>query len=338
LSFFRRLKQARNQPSASASKIAEAPDVAFVACIERGVLEAQTLLLLNSTRSYAGRFRDCSFYVVSPRAKHAISRDTRRKLNELGAVYIDRILNTDCPEYGSANRVAAAAYIEEIFSHDVLVILDSDTLFLREPIELLLSPDIDVAVRPVDVKGMSTSGPPDSFDGYWRDLCRCCSVNYDAIPWRESFVEHQRIKANYNAGLVVVRSSLGILRRWADFFFRSIRNGLKPHIDSGSFRTGAGWIEPAAGNLWGSNQAALSLAIWSTTQRVRELPPTYNYPLHQHNEIDAALAQRVFPQLVHVHYHWLFAPDALPENPLFFADGPLSEPQKDWLHSATPFA
>ena len=312
------------------------PDVGFVACIEGGVLEAQTLLLFNSIRRYAGRFRNCSLYALSPRAGHAISKDARQKLDELGAVYVDRILNTECPEYGSANRVAAAAFIEKTFPHDILAILDSDTLFLREPSELNLPPDIDVAVRPVDVKGMSTRGPSDSCDRYWQDLCRCCSVDYEEIPWRGSFVDQQRIKANYNGGLVVVRSGLGILHRWADFFFGSLRKGLRPYTNAGSFRTGAGWIEPAAGNLWGSNQAALSLAIWSASRRVHELPPTYNYPLHQHDQIDAALARRIFLQLVHVHYHWLFAPDALPVNPLFLLGGPLSASQKDWLRSATP--
>lgn len=342
MSLFRRLMDARRMRRATTAveppsfDIADKPDVGFVACIEGGVLEAQALLLFESIRRYAGRFRDCTLYALSPRAGRPISNEARRRLHELGAVYIDKLLNTECPEYGSANRVAAAAYVEQTYAHDVLVILDSDTLFLREPSEFLFSLDVDAAVRPVDVKGMSTGGPSDACDRYWQELCRCCGVDYDEIPWRESFVDRQRIKANYNGGLVVVRSKLGILRRWADFFFRSVRMGLKPFKDSGSFRTGAGWIEPAAGNLWGSNQAALSLAIWCTSRRVLELPPIYNYPLHQHKLIDAALARRVFPQLVHVHYHWLFAPDALSSNPLFRRRGPLSAAQKDWLRSATP--
>ncbi|MEP6818526.1 MAG: hypothetical protein ABJA18_03260 [bacterium] len=316
----------------------EKPDVAFVACIEGGVLEAQTLLLFDSIRHYAGRFSDCSLYAFSPRAGHAISNDSRRTLDEQGVTYVDKILNTECPEYGSANRVAAAAHVEDTWAHDLLVILDSDTLFLRDPAELVLPPDIDAAVRPVDIKGMSTGGPSDSCDRYWRDLCRCCGVDYDQVPWRESFVDRQRIKANYNGGLIVVRRSLGILRRWADFFFQSIREGLKPHTNAESFRTGAGWIKPAAANLWGSNQAALSLAIWSSTRRVQELPATYNYPLHLHNQIDAALARRVFPELVHVHYHALFAPDAFAANPLLQAGGPLSASQRNWLRAATPIA
>ncbi len=336
---FQRLLPARFTASLNgSSSIGEAqkPDIGFVACIEGGVLEAQALLLFESIRLHTGRFGNCSLYALSPRAGHAISQVARKRLDDLEVHYTDTVLNTECPEYGSANRVAAAAHIEERRKHDILVILDSDTLFLGEPCEFTLPPQIDVAVRPVDVKGISTVGHHDPFDTYWRNLCHCCGVDYDEIPANESFVDGQPIKANYNGGLVVVRGNLNILRRWADFFFKSIRQNLRPPSDNLPLRAGAGWVEPAARRLWGSNQAALSLAIWSTTRRVRELPPTYNYPLHLHSQIDPSLARSIFPKLLHVHYHWLLAKDALPANPLFLRGGPLSANQRKWLRSATP--
>lgn len=310
------------------------PDVGFVACIEGGVLEAQALLLFESIRQYTGRFRDCPIYALSPRPGHAISESARYKLNKLRVTYIDAILNTECREYGSANRVAAAAYVEEVYPHEILVVLDSDTLFLREPDKILLPPDVDVAVRPVDVKGMCTDGPADPFDSYWRELCRCCGVEYEEIPWTESFVDHHRIKASYNGGLVIVRGNLGILQRWADFFFASIRQRLAPYGEDRRFRSGVSWIDSTASRLWGSNQAALSLAIWSNTRRVQELTPIYNYPLHQHDLIDPGTVHAVFPHLVHVHYHWLLE-EKLALNPLFNSAGPLSSHQEDWLRSAT---
>jgi hypothetical protein len=311
-------------------------DVGFVACIEGGVLEAQTLLLFESIRRYGGRLRDGSLYALSPRAGHGISDGARARLDALGAHHVETVLNTECLEYGSANRVAAAAHVEDMHAHGTLVILDSDTLFLREPSELVLSPDVDAAVRPVDVKGMSTSGPEDAFDGYWRDLCRSSGLDYDEIPWGESFVDRRPIKANYNGGLVAVRGGLGILRRCADVFFGAIRRGLLPRTEADGFRTGVGWIEPEAARLWGSSQAALSVALWRTTRRVRELAPTYNYPLHLHGQVDAEVVRSAFPRLVHVHYHWLLGADALRSNPLFGEPGPLSAEQRDWLRSATP--
>jgi hypothetical protein len=304
-----------------------------VACIEGGVLEAQALLLFESIRQYAGRFRDCPIYALSPRSGHGISNHARDKLDQLSVTYIDEVLNTECQEYGSANRVAAASYIEKMYPHEILVVLDSDTLFLREPDRILLAPDVDAAVRPVDIKGMCTDGPADPFDGYWRDLCRCCDVDYEEIPWTETFVDRHRIKASYNGGLVIVRTKLGILQDWAEFFFASVRQRLTPHAEEWRLRSGVGWIDSAASRLWGSNQAALSLAIWSNTRRVQELPPTYNYPLHSHHQIDSATASGVFPNLVHVHYHWLFE-EEISRNPLFDSTGPLSAHQHDWLRAA----
>jgi hypothetical protein len=221
-----------------------------------------------------------------------------------------------------------------MYPHEVLVILDSDTLFLREPNEILLRPDVDVAVRPVGLKGMCTSGPSDPFDTYWRDLCRCCGVNYDEIPWTQSFADGRRIKASYNAGLVIVRGKLGIMQRWADFFFASVRQQLEPFPQDRRFRSGAGWVDSGASRMWGSNQAALSLAIWSKTRQVQELEPTYNYQLIVHKQLKREIRKRVFPNLVHVHYHWLLQ-DEPSKNPLFDASGPLSFEQRAWLSSAT---
>ena len=316
--------------SLSVSAELKRPNVGFVACIEGGVLEAQALLLFESIRHYAGRFSDCSIYALSPRSGHNISVSGKCKLEQLQVTYIDTVLNTECREYGSANRVAAAAYIEEMYPHEILVVLDSDTLFLREPDRILLPPDVDVAVRPVDVKGMCTDGPADPFDTYWRDLCRCCGVDYEKIPWTESFVDHHRIKASYNGGLVIVRGRLGILRQWSDFFFASIRQRLQPYAHERRFRSGVNWIDSTASKLWGSNQAALSLAIWNNTRRVQELPPTYNYPLTVHDQIDKTTAAAVFAHLVHVHYHWLLE-ESPRRNPLFNSAGPLSSAQQDWL-------
>lgn len=321
---------------ARARRATRPPDVGFVACIEGGALERQALLLFESIRCYAGRFKDCAVYALSPRAGYGISNEALRRLDELGVEYIDTVLNDICPQYASANRVAAAAHIEETRPHEFLVILDSDTLFLREPEEFILPRGCDVLVRPVDLKGVSTTGEGDLCDAYWRDLCRCCGVEYERIPWGHSFVDGQRIKANYNGGLVVARGALGVMRRWAEFFFRSVGEGLRPRPGAEGFRAGAGIVEPAAAELWGSNQAALSLAAWSTTRHVRLFPPTYNYPLHLHQHMTPQVVREVFPRLVHVHYHWLFAPDSLVTNPIFLPSGPLSATQIEWLRAGTP--
>ena len=116
-----------------------------------------------------------------------------------------------------------------------------------------------------------------------------------------------RIRASYNGGLIVVRTASGILGAWADLFSRSVAAGLKPRRGSNiNVFASTGFVGHEASEYWGSNQAALALAIWSTTTRVCQYPDAYNVPLHQvikHPELTPRL--RASP-LVHVHYHWLF--------------------------------
>lgn len=311
------------------------PDVAFVACIEPGALERQALLLFESLRAWGGRFARHPVYALAPRAGLGVGRATRRRLEALDVVYIDKVLNTECVAYGSANRVAAAAHIEATTQHEILVILDSDTIFLREPGAFALPADVDVAVRPVDVKGMCTSGPADPFDAYWRALCELGGVSYDDVPWARTYVDDVRAKASYNGGLVVARTERRILARWADIFFASVRRGLRPYPEAPELMASVGPVAPAAGRMWGSNQAALSLAIWSATTRVGVLEPAYNYPLHLH----AALGDRAirdFNRLIHVHYHWLFASKAEASEPLLAPASNLEPSRLAWVRARTP--
>jgi hypothetical protein len=135
---------------------------------------------------------------------------------------------------------------------------------------------------------------------------------------------------------VVVRSDRGALRRWSDFFLASVRAGLLPRAEAVAFRSSTGAVAAPASKLWGSNQAALSLAMWSTTRRVLTLEPTYNYPLHAHEALGERRA-RDFDQLVHVHYHWLFEPDAIAEAPITAPTSTLAAEKLAWLRARTPF-
>ena len=135
----------------------------------------------------------------------------------------------------------------------------------------------------------------------------------------------------------MVRRDLGILGRWSEFFLRSVRAGLRPREEPAAIRSSTGEVLGAARGLWGSNQVALSLAMWSTTRRVQALEPSYNYPLHLHAELgDRGI--RDFDRLRHVHYHWLFDPDAAAENPLLAPGSTLSTEKVAWLRARTPLA
>lgn len=285
-------------------------EVTFVLCIENNAIREQAILLCQSIRRFTGRHRRAPIIAVAPRPGLGVGPDTRRQLEVLEVDYVELPLNLRCPEYGSANRVLAAAWVEPRVASPWIVVLDSDTVFLTEP-ELPIA--ADAAVRPVDSKGMTSEGPDDSFDDYWHRLAALHGVSADVLPFVRTTDGEHDVRASYNGGLVVVRRELGILQAWAALFERSIQEGLKPWRGSGlNVFASTGYVGEAASEYWGSNQAALALAIWGRTRRVHHYSDAYNVPLH-------LLAAR--PELmdrprerppVHVHYHWLFRAPHVP--------------------------
>jgi hypothetical protein len=311
-------------------------DIGIVLCVEQGALEGQALLLCESLRRFGGRFAGAPMYAIAPRAGYRPHRATVSALESMGVEYVDHTLNTECVEYPSANRVAAAAYVERLGRHQTLAVLDTDTLFLAEPTALALVDGVDAAVRPVDVKGMCTSGPGDAADSYWQQLCAATGVDYEALPEVTTVVDAVRVKASYNGGLVVVRTRLGILERWWELFRRSVRLGLRPLPPAGPVRASTGFVTAPAARWWGSNQAVLSLSLWSSTRAVATLPPGYNYPLHLHGAVPRATRERALADLVHVHYHFLGMADALAVNPLLNGDLPIDKVRGAWLRERLP--
>lgn len=277
--------------------------VTFVLCIENNAIREQALLLCESIRRFGGCHRSAPILAVAPRPGLGIEADVRRRLDALGVEYAEHPLNQVCPEYASANRVFAAAWAEERVRTEWIAVLDSDTVFLDE---LELPADADVAVRPVDVKGIASAGPDDPREEYWRRLAEIQGVSLDCLPFISTTIDRRRIRACYNGGLVVVRQERGILAAWARLFTGSVAAGLKPwRGDDQDVYASTGLVSHAASEYWGSNQAAAALVIWSKTRRVLQYPDTYNVPLHQVIE-HTELASLRLATLVHVHYHWLF--------------------------------
>jgi hypothetical protein len=294
--------------------MAAATDVEFVMIAESGALERQTLLLAESIRLLGGAWSDAAITVVSPRPDRRPDANTLRRLDALRADYLPLEIRSPCPLYGTSFRMAAMAEVERLGGPDVLVMLDSDTLFLSPP--AFPTAGGGVALRPVDVKGMCTSGPDDPLDAYWRRLCDLCAVAYDRVPWLETTVSAERVMASHNGGLVAAERKHGLYTTSWEFFRRTLEHGLSPRAPGRpSFRIGSGQATGEAAQLWGSAQAVLSLALVALDLEARLLPIGYNVPLHMFDRL-LVRHPEVAHQVVHVHYHWLCDADRLGINPL----------------------
>ena len=243
----------RTSPSPSSVAVpredfAPTASVEFVLIAEAGILEAQALMLCESIREFGGRYSSAAITVVSPRGDRRPSRTTVRRLQRLGTEFLPLDLRSRCPEYGPSHKVLSLAYVARRPGPPILVQVDSDTVFLRDP-DFSLN-GVDAAARPVDVKGMCTSGPGDPFDPYWRSLCRLCEVEYDQLPMVKATVDRQVVRASYNGGLVAARRATGIFERTEEFFNRVVAAELKPWGTDQRVKSGAGLVGTAGGAYW----------------------------------------------------------------------------------------
>ncbi len=300
----------------------------FVLVVEAGILERQAVLLCESVRRFCGD--GIALTVISPRAERRPGEETLQALAALGAEYLALELASPTPEYGPSYRIAAAAWAERRPGPETLVQLDSDTLFLGRPD--FAFEGAGFLARPVDLAGLSTTGSDCIFDPFWRELCRLGDAEYEDLPFVTTTICGAKVRANYNAGLVVARRSLGLFQRTEATFARLADAGLKPFegLDA-EVKSGAGMVSREGSAFWGTSQAAFAIAAAAAGATGRVLPPGYNVPLHL---LD--IPQRPSNPWVHVHYHWLANEDDASDVRL--TDPGLGLPPEaiDWLRPRLP--
>ena len=270
--------------------------LAFVACVERGPLEDQTVLLCRSIRRFGGRFRDASIYTFQPRAGTAVADETLDALRSMGVTHSDEILNSRHADCGYANKIMACAIAEETLTEDVIVFLDSDTLITNEPVNLELPREIDGAALPVCNRRLASTGPDDPNEVFWRELYSICEVSTDARV--TAVIDGARIRPYFSSGLVAVRRGSGLFIRWRADFEALMSAG---HI-------------PSATGVNGMDEFSLAATFGRAIDRVRVLDLRYNYPLqwHERQALPSPWRACQLEDLIHVHYRfYLTLPDYL---------------------------
>ena len=276
-------------------------EIAFLLCVEANDLEPQAQMLCESIRTFGGRYRNAPIIAVSPRPHLALSPTGQARLEALGVTYVSLPLNLTGSTYGSINRIVAGNWAQANIAQPYIVLLDTDMLLVAEP-QFVRA---DVGVRPVDGKGSATSGPDDPLDEYWGRLCEFAGISLDDLPMLQATIDGSRVRASYNGGFMVVRRELPVLQRTHDIFFASFERDLRPRGFQGEVKASTGMVGSEATDWWGSSQAALSTAIWSSTTDVYEYGPAYNIPAHA--LADPAQAWPVVEPVL-VHYHYLAQP------------------------------
>ena len=183
--------------------------------------ERASLLLARSLRTFGGELANQPLWLMMPQNLEQVSESTHQALEKLGV----RINRFEVPEealrFPFGGKVYAAAAAEALASSqtDLLVWVDSDTVFTGEPSELILGKNINLGYRPVMLKNIS-SLYDEPVNAYWSFVYQGCDTTVEDIHPMITTVDNVRIRPQFNAGLLCLRPQKRLLATWRDNFER----------------------------------------------------------------------------------------------------------------------
>lgn len=266
------------------------PDTAFLICVERGRLESEAVLLVESLRAWGGAWADSPVYAFAPRAGDDPEPATIERLEGLSATFIGETLVDRFEDFPTFNKVAVSAWAERELDHEVLVFTDTDTVFTAEPAELAAG-DWLAACRPVDRRIAGSKGKGKN-EPFWRKMYAELGVSSE--PFVRTVVGKMAIRAYWNSGLLAARRDAGLFTAWEaalnQLFDAEIVQKRWPH-----FMDQLSWAGITA----------------DVHDRVRVLSDGYNYPLRHRLGLGEA-SEFDLDRIPHMHYRlWLHMPDSL---------------------------
>jgi hypothetical protein len=278
-----------DQPAAPAAT--GDPSICFVACVESGPLEAQTVRLAESLRRFGGRLADSEIMAVSPRFGPPLARSTRRRFRELGVRHVRLRSHPRYAWYHYLNTPIALAAAEELTEADIVCWADSDLLFMGEPSELLLDEDTDFIAGTIDDGVVGSTGEGSPHEGDWLRLLDLLELDPEQLPWVETQIDHQRIRLYFQAGVFAYRRSLGFSQYYLDMCTEVLDQGF-------------GFAHRAENYL---DQVCLGLAAHKRGLRWRQLDLSHNFPmasfLPQFDQPERLAQARI------LHYHDAMQPN-----------------------------
>ena len=288
-----------------------APDKLIFLTLMRTAEEADFVrLLIASIRAFGGDLRFCPVWVftIGPRP-------------DLATENVE-IIPLDVPvsvkQYFFADKVFACAQAEALVAPEVqtLVWIDPECLVVQPPDLFDLGAAVDTAVRPVHIKNVGLS-PDEPLDLFWQKVLEV--VGLEDVPLTvETFIGQEPIRAYFNTHAFAINPAKGLLQRWFALFSQLVADQ--------AYQTAA--CQDVRHRIF------LHQAVWSALlvaeldkQRIRILPPTYNYPYNLHDSVPVARRAQSFNELTCFTYEErTLQPDAI-------SDIKIAEPLATWLRT-----
>jgi len=179
----------------------------------------RAIILADSIRTFGCSMRSAPFWIFLPDNLDIKATSIRKRIMEFDIEFKTVSMPDAARKYYYATKVLAAGKAEKLAlgNCDMLVWMDDDTVFLKEPLYFYLAPQIKLAYRPVmhNVIGSDISKPPDPF---WSRIYQKLNIPESAMFPMITPADKKTIRPYFNAGLLVLRPSAGIFQKWAEYW------------------------------------------------------------------------------------------------------------------------
>jgi hypothetical protein len=292
------------------------PSITFVCCVESGSLESQTLRMIESLRRWGGRLANAPILAVTPRLGPPLSRKTHQAFERLQVEYLHFSTKNQYSWFKYLNKPYALVAAEERSTTESIGWLDSDLLFVDEPVRLMLNEGEHFVACAPD-KNIGTSGSEDPFEPYWQEICHLVGLDIEDLPWITTEMEGHRIRLYWNSGIFVYRRATGFTSEYLQTCIHLLNARLANH-NSGIFFT---------------DQVALGLTMVKGGLSWRALPYSHNYTMSRllHDEW---YKEEQLKEAKILHYHDFMWPPYWPE--FIRCLGNTHPAVADWLSSCEP--
>lgn len=294
--------------------------IAFVLSVSTPTQEKNADLLIESLRTFGGKYAYAPVYVVIKDS----TETSCKAIKSRGNVFIRTHKQNLNINFYFAEKVYACAQIEEEVKNSVknLVWLDNEILVFNEPSKLLLNTHYKIGIRPVFLHNGISCDANTKPNAYWNGIFNHTGVNPNKIQVVETIIDEKKVFAYYNCQVVSINPKVGIFREWANKFDEIL-------TDSTYMQSAM----PTAWHQYFLHQAILSAIITSKIPKneIFILPSIYNYSLNKHFDYPKNKQAKKINDLT-IAIHEL----TLTNHPNWVKMYSVQNPLKDWLNERIP--
>jgi hypothetical protein len=282
-----------------------------------GKIETQAISLTRSIRQNAGYLSQYPIWIIRPDCSEKLSEDGQARLKELDATLFSIHMDESYCDFPFATKVFASAWAEAHAEGqgEILIWMDTDSIVIQEPSELIINPEVKLAYRPVDhtLIGSTFSEPISPF---WESIYSDCEVNESKIFPMTTSVDENVIRPYFNAGMLDLHPEIGLLRSWRRNFQRLYK---EPQYEE--------FFKVKALYKIFFHQAVLAGTVLSSIDHaeLQELPYLINYPLHMHRDYPKDKKPECLNDLITCRYDIFF------DDPEWRSTISIHEPIKTWF-------